>query len=534
MSGRPPLETHPYQILGEKSEGDWRRRGEWIVACVSCRFPTGVFMRASRKAFLILALGLGASASAFARDGGASAILERAIAAAGGDAALESVRQLRIVYVGTQDAGAVYQGVSAERPTPERRFETLVLDVPSRSGALRTEGVWSDGSPALWRTTLLGDAGYLLNVKTGRANPMSPEKARAWWERWTFSVPALALRELRMRRGELGVIGELERGGMRFDALSLPLAGRPTLSVLFDRAGGRLAGYEYEAPLLGVPTRFGYRFRGDGSRRAGAGMPDSVTQLVGDRVYRDLAVFDARESKVSGDPWLAPLPAGTEPISRVASQEPRAETIAPGVRLLRNVGGYNALIAEVGECVAVVDAPATFAVEWPTPPDAPPKDLGALVRDAASREVPGKRICWVVPTHHHGDHFGGIASPAFDGAAVITTSGNAELARRVLARARPGREPRVEVLDRVRTLGDGESRIELHPLAGTMHADEMVFAYLPGRRIAFEGDVGDYVLACKAFLRYLEEKKLAVDRVYSVHGSSSWTLPDAETDDPGN
>ena len=89
------------------------------------------------------------------------AVLDRAVAAMGGHAALDAVRELRIVYVGTLDLRAVYQGRFAEEPSPERRQETLILDVSGRRGAMRTEGVQSDGTPSLWRDTILPGGGYI-------------------------------------------------------------------------------------------------------------------------------------------------------------------------------------------------------------------------------------------------------------------------------------------------------------------------------------------------------------------------------------
>jgi glyoxylase-like metal-dependent hydrolase (beta-lactamase superfamily II) len=47
---------------------------------------------------------------------------------------------------------------------------------------------------------------------------------------------------------------------------------------------------------------------------------------------------------------------------------------------------------------------------------------------AKVREVTNRKVCYVIPTHHHDDHFGGIAGFARAGATIITTPNNYRLA----------------------------------------------------------------------------------------------------------
>lgn len=95
---------------------------------------------------------------------------------------------------------------------------------------------------------------------------------------------------------------------------------------------------------------------------------------------------------------------------------------------MRNVGGYNSMFARVGDCVAVFDAAAGFGVSAEALPGASSRqDLSAMIL-AKVREVTGKRVCYVIPTHHHDDHFGGIAGFARAGATIVTTPNNHALA----------------------------------------------------------------------------------------------------------
>ena len=180
------------------------------VSLVECRQERAMIVRERLRRFALpafLVLGPAAVALAAPLDPTPELVLDRAITAMGGPPALEAVREIRVVWVGTQDLLAVYQSRYAEKPAPERRQETLILDVPGRRGSLRNEGVQSDGTPSMWRDTILADGGYTINLKTQRTIDRTAEAAQAIWERWLWSIPQLALRELSKRRAELRWVG---------------------------------------------------------------------------------------------------------------------------------------------------------------------------------------------------------------------------------------------------------------------------------------------------------------------------------------
>ena len=200
--------------------------------------------------------------------------------------------------------------------------------------------------------------------------------------------------------------------------------------------------------------------------------------------------------------------------------------------LLRNVGGYNVLVASFGPCYAIVDAPASFSVDPPLPAPGPPKNLSKDVLTRAAEAVPGKKLCWVVPTHHHGDHIGGAAAlvRSSPDAKLVVAPGTRSLGERL---AGPGRV--VEVAgEGPLTLGEGDERMDIHRVTGALHADEMLFVYFPARRISFEGDLSDYVLASKRLLQVIDAHDFVLDRMYAVHTSTSYDLPELEGDEPYN
>jgi len=112
-----------------------------------------------RRLVLPGVLGIGAAAAAFAAplDPTPEIILDRAITAMGGPPALEAVKEIRIVWVGTQDLWAVYQGRYADKGAPEDVLKDAVLSSVYRC-PLRVEHdsgrYYVRPDPASWRALL--------------------------------------------------------------------------------------------------------------------------------------------------------------------------------------------------------------------------------------------------------------------------------------------------------------------------------------------------------------------------------------------
>jgi hypothetical protein len=451
------------------------------------------------------------------------------------DALLEGARKqlgaplpptLRVLFVGTGDATAVYQGQGWREPEPRRHQSTLILDFVGQRSALRSEQTRSDGTVSIFRNRVTREGGTNVNVVTGLAFPMSTEAARQAWTETAWQVPHYALRELSAHRDRLTVTGGRELGGLAVVAASFSPEGGLPFTVFFDVEGGALRGYEYERPFLFGPTVHRFLFK---PYRQVAGLghyPAGHVQLVGGRTFRDVDVFDVRSSAdLSQHPWLAEGPASKREASTRKPAETSLVDIAPGVRLLKRIGYYNALLVDVGDaCVAVVDAPAMLAAVAAVPASPAPDDLGARILQIV-REKLARRVCYVVPTHHHADHSGAVRTLAAGGATVLALPGDVELMRRIA-----GEGATVESLTGVRNLGP----VAIHPLRGGPHAADMLFAYVPSARVAFDGDALDYLLQSRTLVRYLEEHGLPVDTLYSVHSSGPTTWAEVLDEESSN
>ena len=194
-----------------------------------------------------------------------------------------------------------------------------------------------------------------------------------------------------------------------------------------------------------------------------------------------------------------------------------SEKLADGV--YRITGGYVALAVEFRDHVVVLEGGQSEA-------------RGLAIIAETKRVIPNKRIKYVVNTHPHFDHAGGLAPFAAEGSVILTDDNNKyfleqalssprTLAGDVLAKSR--KKPKVEGVVEKMVLGDDTRTIELHHIEKLEHSDGMIVAYLPRERILFTADfnipgAGQPVSpSIPTLVQNLERLQLDFDRHVLVH-----------------
>jgi glyoxylase-like metal-dependent hydrolase (beta-lactamase superfamily II) len=146
-----------------------------------------------------------------------------------------------------------------------------------------------------------------------------------------------------------------------------------------------------------------------------------------------------------------------------------------------------------GQTLTAVEFPRYTAVI-----EAPTDEARSLaVIDAIHTLIPSKPIRYVVTTHHHFDHIGGLRTYVAQGATVVTHTSNVPFLSRSLvapATIRPdaqsvaARRPRFEPVTDKRVLKQGDRAIEIYSTRGDNHTNELLVAYLPAEGILMEAD----------------------------------------------
>ena len=157
--------------------------------------------------------------------------------------------------------------------------------------------------------------------------------------------------------------------------------------------------------------------------------------------------------------------------------------LAEGVHKVAG-GSHATIVIEMRDHLVVVEGPLYEARTAP------------VVKSIKDR-FPGKPIRYMVPTHHHLDHSGGIRAFMAEGATIIAPFSARDFYARV-AKAPHTRQPdslersgRAVVIEAfggsARVLTDGSRRVEVHPMP-TSHAENIVVVYLPSDKMLIEAD----------------------------------------------
>jgi glyoxylase-like metal-dependent hydrolase (beta-lactamase superfamily II) len=151
--------------------------------------------------------------------------------------------------------------------------------------------------------------------------------------------------------------------------------------------------------------------------------------------------------------------------------------------------------------------------------------------------VPGKPIRYVMNTHPHSDHTGGLPVLVAEGATIVTHRNNAAFLEKALntprtllndTLAKNPKKARIETVSDRKTYSDGTRTVEMYYTWPVPHSNGLMIAYLPKERILFQGDfslpggpgqpANDHV---KALAPILDKLKLDFDRYINVHAPAA-------------
>lgn len=257
--------------------------------------------------------------------------------------------------------------------------------------------------------------------------------------------------------------------------------------------------------------------------------------------YREFAggvKFPSRiEESLGGQPTLQLVVTDVQPNAKVAIEVPAAAAnfkesvattkLADGVWLLAG-GSHNSLAIEMKDYAVVVEGPLYDA-------------RSQAVIDETKKLIPAKPIRYLLNTHAHYDHSGGVATFAAEGATIVTNQANKPFYEKAMsnkrtvspdALAKSKKTAKIQGVGDKFVLSDGNHSVEMHLQKGVIHNDALMMVYLPKEKILIQADVfaplpagatppanpsPQYTLVSN-FAENIERLKLPVERIVGIHG----------------
>jgi glyoxylase-like metal-dependent hydrolase (beta-lactamase superfamily II) len=259
----------------------------------------------------------------------------------------------------------------------------------------------------------------------------------------------------------------------------------------------------------------------------GAVAPAKIVQTRGGWPFFEVDVAAAKTNPSDLDalaPAPANRPAGPPPGGPPPAFTVTSEKLGDGLwRLTTGAGSYDSVIVEFKSYVMMLEAGQSIA-------------RSAAYLEETKKLVPNKPIRYVMNTHPHSDHTGGLPALVAQGATIVTQRNNKEFLEGALntqrtllddVLAKNPKKARIETVSEKKVYSDGTRSVELYHIYPAPHSNGLLVAYIPKEKILFQGDfsvtpgqpANDHV---KALVPALEKLNLVdFDRYINVHAPAA-------------
>ena len=186
---------------------------------------------------------------------------------------------------------------------------------------------------------------------------------------------------------------------------------------------------------------------------------------------------------------------------------------------------HHSLVVEMNDHIVVVESPLY-------------EERSQAVINEIAKRWPDKPIRYIVATHAHDDHIGGLRAYAAEGATIISSKAGLNEVKHILNsshtlrsdsfQSSPSKQVKIETVspDKKMTLNDGNRSIEIYSINNT-HSDGMLAVYLPSEKVLLTSDLYSpgstpepFRKYSKELLKFINDSGIEVDMIAGTHGDS--------------
>lgn len=448
-------------------------------------------------------------------------ILDRAVAAYGGVRALRGIENITFRLEGDTVHRNQSKKAFAFDRTPFKA--EYIIDVKNSRYRQTQDGHYPGGFDWVNGFAINKTEGVTWDVLRGTFNPI-PSVPPANFRGRLRVVPHLVILNALNRSSRVRYLGTATFDGRSHSVISYPNEDGIEYSLYIDDKLGLLSKHEvlvtdpYAGDSVVEMVFTGYK------NENGSVVPTGRVDRINGELMNDVKYVDVRfNAPITDESFKVP---GNVRAAAPALQAQPFTKYADNIYTV-NAGGYNVLAVGFKDHVFVMESPGG-------------DNASNQAIDQIRKLFPGKPIKYLAVTHHHDDHAGGIRRYIGEGVTVIVLPGEKAFFEKV-AQSRFTIDPdfltlnsraiQIETIkEGRRILTDGTTTVELIDIGPGGHTDEMLVAYLPAQKLIFQGDLlnrpanGDPATINDTtihFANWLENSKLAVERVIGVHGPPS-------------
>jgi glyoxylase-like metal-dependent hydrolase (beta-lactamase superfamily II) len=387
-------------------------------------------------------LAVAVSCAAMAQD--AKSVLEKSAKSLGASD-LKSIE-----YTGTGATFTVGQNVSPTAPWPEVKFQSLTRTVDYANPGYRDDIVRAQ------RQSQIVSGQYAWNVagaNTTAAPATAPDRlAQVWLTPHGFLKAAMANNATAKSKKE---------GGKKVTVVSFTSGKYKYSGIIGEEGTVDRVDTWFDNPVLGamlVQTDYsGYKDFG------GVKFPTKIVQKQGGYPAFELAVTDVKPNVAVALTVPDAVRQATVPPVMVNS-----EKLADGVWYLTG-GTHHSVLIEFKDYLTLIESPQNT-------------ERATAVLAEVKKLVPGKPLRYVVNTHHHFDHSGGLRTAAAANLTIVTHEINKPFYSKLF-------KGKIQTVGDKYLMTDGARSMELHLIKGSPHNTGILMAYLPREKMLVQADV---------------------------------------------